>query len=558
MATGARARVSAPVRACVAPRARSTRCGTVVRASSTSRALDDVLERAREAIDARGGCAYALWGHGSHLGLPANWYLRVDDEAFVEETMNAELCYVSGRAKGRRGECWEVDFSGHAQTLELDDAEAATLSAWTRTGYWASEACVNEYVDLEMMDADEREGAVRIGMKMRGGRVTSVLTLDATTWRPKKLAVAVCGDEDVWTFEDWKTSPCGVVYAGTTTLYGTNGGTQEFIAHGVAAGRGKEGRAVFNKPTTPSPTVVFDADVSSEIDVVRASSSHVLVEPTIDGKNAGPFILDTGASGLVITPRAAKALSLRAFGEVHVSGVSSRVPCRFQRGQELKLGPLTLKRPVFMEMGLDGIVSGAAEPVAGIIGFDVFKSAILSVSEGGDRVNIYDCNDVSSVDEKWAWQELRLVSNVPHISATFSGTDDSHKTTPNIFMIDSGAGGADVIFHSKAVEDMGLDSLLAPEGRRTSSRVRGVSGANGESGGQTLTYRATMDWLQLADTDAEGEPVRFENVDTLLASGEGFSLSEHSCGMICARLLGKRQIVYDVSRRRIAFVAGDE
>tara|TARA_B100000073_G_scaffold344582_1_gene351706 strand:+ start:189 stop:1628 length:1440 start_codon:yes stop_codon:yes gene_type:complete len=479
----------------------------------------------------------------------------VDDEAFVEETMNAELCYVSGRAKGRRGECWEVDFSGHAQTLELDDAEAAMLSAWTRTGYWASEACVNEYVDLEMMDADEREGALRIGMKMRGGRVTSVLTLDATTWRPKKLAVAVCGDEDVWTFEDWKTSSCGVVYAGTTTLYGTNGGTQEFIAHGVAAGRGKEGRAVFNKPTMPSPTVVFDADVSSEIDVVRASSSHVLVEPTIDGKNAGPFILDTGASGLVITPRAAKALGLRAFGEVHVSGVSGRVPCRFQRGLELKLGPLTLKRPVFMEMGLDGIVSGAAEPVAGIIGFDVFKSAILSVSEGGDRVNIYDYNDVSSVDEKWAWQELRLVSNVPHISATFSGTNDSHKTTPNIFMIDSGAGGADVIFHSKAVEDMGLDSLLAPEGRRTSSRVRGVSGANGESGGQTLTYRATMDWLQLAETDAEGEPVRFENVDTLLASGEGFSLSEHSCGMICARLLGKRQIVYDVSRRRIAFVA---
>ena len=41
-------------------------------------------------------------------------------------------------------------------------------SAWTRTGYWASEACVNEYVDLEMMDADEREGALRIGMKMRG------------------------------------------------------------------------------------------------------------------------------------------------------------------------------------------------------------------------------------------------------------------------------------------------------------------------------------------------------------------------------------------------------
>ena len=50
----------------------------------------------------------------------------------------------------------------------------------------------------------------------------------------EKLAVAVCGDEDVWTFEDWKTSSCGVVYAGTTTLYGTNGGKQEFIAHAAS------------------------------------------------------------------------------------------------------------------------------------------------------------------------------------------------------------------------------------------------------------------------------------------------------------------------------------
>jgi cold shock CspA family protein len=121
-------------------------------------------------------------------------------------------------------------------------------------------------------------------------------------------------------------------------------------------------------------------------------------------------------------------------------------------------------------------------------------------------------------------------------------------------MIDSGAGGADVIFHSKAVDELGLSDLLDSEGRRVSSRVRGGSGANGESGGATLTYRTTMEWLQLFSADAKGECVRFENIDTLLASGEGFSLSEHSCGMICARLLGKKTIVYDVPRRRIAFI----
>lgn len=43
-----------------------------------------------------------------------------------------------------------------------------------------------------------------------------------------------------------------------------------------------------------------------------------------------------------------------------------------------------------MEMGLDGIVSGASKFIVGIIGFDVFKSVILSVLEGGECVNIYD------------------------------------------------------------------------------------------------------------------------------------------------------------------------
>ena len=86
------------------------------------------------------------------------------------------------------------------------------MSAWTRSGYWAAQECVNEHLELTLRDRteeDARDGVVRMGMKLRGGRVTSELTLDATAWTPKKLAVAVCGDEDLWTFDDWTTSACG-------------------------------------------------------------------------------------------------------------------------------------------------------------------------------------------------------------------------------------------------------------------------------------------------------------------------------------------------------------
>jgi hypothetical protein len=91
----------------------------------------------------------------------------------------------------------------------------------------------------------------------------------------------------------------------------------------------------------------------------------------------------------VITSKAAETLRLKTFGEVFVSGVAGKVPCRFRRATTLTLGPLEIADPVFMEMALGGIVSGCDDPVAGIVGFDVFKSAVVEVGPGGSPVRLY-------------------------------------------------------------------------------------------------------------------------------------------------------------------------
>lgn len=72
-----------------------------------------------------------------------------------------------------------------------------------------------------------------------------------------------------------------------------------------------------------SGSVRFDAAEAAEVVIEKARSSHVLVRPTVDGQDVGPFILDTGASGLVISSSAAEKLNLRSFGEVFVSGGDS-------------------------------------------------------------------------------------------------------------------------------------------------------------------------------------------------------------------------------------------
>ena len=356
------------------------------------------------------------------------------------------------------------------------------------------------------------------------------------------MTVRVCGDEERWVFQNWNAhtrsgtahrtdradgadgadgaSP-GLVYPGKTTLTVASGGKQEFRVGGVRANAGASA-AYFRTPAPPIGTpgrhpdrvsstpsranrggVTFDSRLPPEVCVERARSSHVLVRPEIDGVDVGPFILDTGASGLVITGRAAETLGLRAFGEVFVSGVAGKVPCRFRRAGSLTLGPVTVDAPVFMEMDVGGIVSGASEPVAGIVGFDAFKSSVLEVGPGGSPVRLYDPATFVA-PAAWRWRSLLMVSNVPHVAADFAGAPNGEA---RVFMIDSGAGGADCIFHARAVEELGLRRLLPPAdcgGARSSSRVRGVGGSGGESSGATRAYRGKLEWLRLRETGESG------------------------------------------------------
>ena len=81
----------------------------------------------------------------------------------------------------------------------------------------------------------------------------------------------------------------------------------------------------------------------------------------------------------MIEPAAADKLGLPAFGELHVAGIAGRVPCQYRRASSLTVGPLTMARPLFMEMALGGLVRGAPGPVIGIIGCCSWLSRIRLV-----------------------------------------------------------------------------------------------------------------------------------------------------------------------------------
>ena len=508
-----------------------------------------------------------IWGNGAHLGMDVRWKLAYADENFIDECVNPHLAYVSG-FDAERNEVWETDFSGYTQTLDLDDREAALLATWIRTGYWVSRDCLETKGLLEVTyvkDKNENERVVAVKLKDDGLIVANVF-LCKETYLPKKVQIKCCGSVETWKYSRWKAYQHGqFMFAETCEIIGSSGSTQRFDAQGY--------RAKSSSKTFSSPEKKFDSELISiendddnrvgessgssssssssssnskyNVEVVKCSSDHVLVRPYINGRDVGPFILDTGASGLVLDQRVADDLDLATFGEVHVSGVSTKVKCAFRRAKELKIGKLKIEKPVFMQMDASGVVSGCSERVAGIIGFDAFKSSIVDVSSGNDKtVHIYprgyfDAND-------WPWQNVSIVSNVPHLKARFSGKGN-HQTKLRMFMVDSGAGGADVIFHGRAVESLDLENaLLSKNEVRRTSTVRGVSGSGGGGGGAEKCVKATLDWIEF-----ENEGMRVQELKTLLANGSGFDLSEFGVGMVCANVLNSRRVVYDMPNRRM-------
>ena len=77
-----------------------------------------------------------------------------------------------------------------------------------------------------------------------------------------------------------------------------------------------------------------------------------------------------------------------------------------------------------------------------------------------------------------AVQTIHMVSNLPHIAVRLPGTNVGSTKREALLMVDLGASGIDIIFHSKAVRELGLQDLPkagAIQLRVCSFHCRGIS-----------------------------------------------------------------------------------
>jgi len=530
--------------------------------------VDRVLENVRQALGVTAPLQHqvAISGTGTHVGTDVEWRSTVcPSGAFVEEMAGEHLSFRSGFDGASGSTCWEVDDSGVSKRIELDDHESLLIATWVRHCHWvhpSASSCL-EIVLLEGAErAQEGRGGasagngappgdhVTLGLKLVDGRVQAQLKICTRTWEPVEMLQPLCGETEVWRFSGWTRHAAGLAQPAEVVHLGAAGGQHCYRTVSVERSRPSLPPGSFAMPPAP----IRPADTSylpgepARVKAWHARSGHVLVKPKINGREVGYMILDTGASGFVIEKGLADELGLEAFGELYVSGMAAKVQCQFRRAETVEIGPMVMQKPLFMEMMLGGLVRGAPGPVVGIVGYEVFRRAVIELppQESGDgEYDIY-FHDPEDYDPPLGgggkWQNLTMVANLPHVTAAFAHAKhgDDVSLHEGMFMLDSGAGGVDAMFHARSSAELGLLD-------ENSNNFRFIKGVGGDKVSSIKVQSGNLEWLELSSS-------KLKQVRCLFGGNGALDLSLYTVGIICADLMGRMNVIVDYARSRIAFV----
>jgi predicted aspartyl protease len=489
---------------------------------------------------------------------------------------------------------------------------------------------------------------VTVHVRLQSGQVAVEVKINTTTWHTESARVIMCGDYETWEFENWTQWEINVLenkenekengdWAAKKTKFSIPC-AEKYIHHSMNGGDQSLTITNIELPTIDTPLIPtttttpcfyslpflgkgallpldskFLKDVSSAVPVWHTRSGHMLAFATLNGDsaNSGYFIVDTGASGFVIEPTAADKLRLESFGEVHVTGMAGKVQGKFRRAGTFQIGPLEVRDAVMMEMRCGGLVTGAPGAVIGIVGFDVFRRAVVDIppmlppkstsaaaaaaeeEEEKERASIIspaaalafaamrEQKNNSKIPEPHAhihlhhpeecdnmlrsmlrpedWLPVTMLSCLPHIPVTIQSTLSSSDSSDSITEINSNNNTNNTALLMVDTGAGGMAAMLNSTAAKTlglfdkdntkSKIIRGVGGSHNHS---VTLKTAQIGVLKVGTAD-------FSQVQCLIAEEAkgGVALSFYSSGILCGDILSQCRLVIDLARNRMAVLPGE-
>ncbi|MFT7662814.1 MAG: hypothetical protein ACI87A_001034 [Planctomycetota bacterium] len=276
------------------------------------------------------------------------------------------------------------EFSKLWHELEFFEREFELLQAWVYSGYWTDQLAPLSFSEVESEPG--ADGRVVLGVQLRDGLLRARLELNSDDYRVQALIVPSAGEELTTTYSRYEAID-GFWMAREVH---SNLGMGSFYTCSVRAAKLVAGE---DTSFDPKPDVIdfrFDSSVSPEVEVTRSESKHLWVRSKVNGQDLGLFLFDTGARFSGLSREAAESLVLSSFGDTGLTGVGGNLTStKMFRAAKLQLGPLVIDDLVFSEISVERKSRMVGEKVAGVLGWDVMRRAIVDLETEG-QLRLFD------------------------------------------------------------------------------------------------------------------------------------------------------------------------
>ncbi|MGH7177227.1 MAG: aspartyl protease family protein [Tepidisphaeraceae bacterium] len=216
--------------------------------------------------------------------------------------------------------------------------------------------------------------------------------------------------------------------------------------------------------------IAFDDSIPGALQVRRATTGHLLVNPQINGRDVGWFILDTGAGMSCVDKELAEKLGLPDAGGVTARGTGGSAESRVRSADVMTLGPVRIEGAKLLELNLKPFGIFLGQQINGIIGYECFMAGVFDIDFVNAAVSVHNVTSYELASGSWA--PLTIQGRRP------CAPGQIENNPPGLFLLDTGST-SDIVIHAPTVERF---KLL--EGRKTRwSMFGGVGGMKSASSG---------------------------------------------------------------------------
>eukprot|EP01025_Chloroclados_australasicus_P069026 TRINITY_DN9670_c0_g1_i3.p1 TRINITY_DN9670_c0_g1~~TRINITY_DN9670_c0_g1_i3.p1 ORF type:complete len:549 (+),score=46.59 TRINITY_DN9670_c0_g1_i3:81-1727(+) len=510
-------------------------------ATTEEQELDNLLEKLSVAatLKPKLESEVVYRGTGQHYGVPQKWSLRADPGgAFRLDVSCNMFSYVMGFAGSFEDPMWQLDKFGIVKEVELQDYEVNLMRIGCMTSQWMGPGFIDmfEIKGPQISQEPETMGDTVLWIKLKNGRVPCKLIIDRQNNLLKSQTFYLSNQTaEVWDYEQWQLwEDTEYVFPRKISCKSSNIVFETKKVQKSATMYTPEELAM--PPTAFRPTdTIFDKAKKVAVPVAFSRSSHTFVQPTINGKEVGYMLLDTGSQRNTIDPRVAEQLALKSFGKCRISSRYSSDETQFCTASNLSLGQMTIENPVFVQHQMNLPIDGAPGPVIGVLGHDFFRRCVCIIpcrpgAKPTGKILIIDPDiyeEPSFTDRHWL--ELLFINDLPHLAVMMMDSS-TNQTKPAFVQYDSGGVGVDLIFTHSSVQKLGI-KLMLKEGMLKGSWT-------GASGNQYKVRGGFLSGMQIA---SEWIP----KLSLLVMADNALSLSLYSDAVLCGDMMRRLETVID-------------